>query len=120
MDEWKIIEGKCFKLSTNRNHLVHGYWTRHIFINGDDNNQPIVDHVDWVRVYMTGDPDLNARAVHKMGEAKTGQHRYDLGRIKRKMIQVVQQHNDLVKLREKIGAALPGESPPPTPAQESG
>lgn len=105
---WRKLAGECLTLSNNRNHLVHGQWIPKHVVGSDENNRPIVKRTKWARVYMTGDPDLNARAIHPTEEPKTGQHSYSLDRIRKKIEQTVKLAHDIDAFRKKLyGERLP-------------
>ena len=105
---WRKLASECLTLSNNRNHLVHGHWIPKYVVGSDEKERPIVKKIKWARVYMTGDPDLNARATHPTEEPKTGQHSYPLERIRRKIEQTVKLANDIDAFRKKLyGEGLP-------------
>jgi hypothetical protein len=68
--------------------------------------RPIVAKVDWVRLYMTGDPDLNIIATSAKGrrpaEERAGKHRYTLDRIRKKMISVVHLDQAIHELKKRL------------------
>lgn len=85
---WRTLSSKCLNLSNNRNHLVHGHWLPEVGVDGDEQGRPVVTRLEWFRIYMTGDPTLNKTAAMESGKPKTGQHRYSLERIRRKIKEV--------------------------------
>lgn len=91
------LTSRCLTLSNNRNHLVHGNWLPEIVVAADDQQRPYAKRIKWARVYKTGDPDLNAKATIESDEPKTGQHRYSIDRIQKKIEQVA-------SLAEELGA----------------
>ena len=104
---WRNLRGKCLTLSNNRNHLVHGHWLPEYLVSSDDEGRPIVTKIEWTRIYMTGDPDLNARAAMQSGKPKTGQHRYSLDRIREKANQVVALTEAVDAFKNKVFGAAP-------------
>ena len=90
---------------------MHGHWIPDVFVGEDETGNPVVSKIEWVRIYMTGDPDLNARAAQQSGQPKTGQHRYPLERIRRKIIQVTELDKAIDELKVKF-------SPEPSQLEE--
>lgn len=105
--KWRKLAEKCRTLSNNRNHLVHGFWFPKAVVGIDDEGLPVVKRVKWYRVYMTGDPELNARAAMQSGEPNTGQHRYSLERIRRKIDQVGALTEAIEAFKNKVFGATP-------------
>lgn len=108
--QWRKLAKNCLTLSNNRNHLVHGQWIPEYRVSGDALGRPVVTKIDWIRLYMTGDPDLNAKAAMQSGKPKTGQHRYSLERIRSKITQTVDLAHAIDAFRKKLfGDRLPAK-----------
>lgn len=105
--KWRKLASRCLTLSNNRNHLVHGYWIPKAVVGGDDEGRPIVKRIKWYRVYMTGDPELNARATTQTDEPRTGQHRYALERIRHKISQIATLTQDIDAFKNKVFGTAP-------------
>ena len=109
VDGWKPISSDILTLSNNRNHLVHGKWISEATVGADDIGRPVLTALDWIRVYMTGDPAVNVktRAAPAPTE-KPSPNRYDLERIKKKIAQTTELHGRLSTFMSKI------PEPPPS------
>lgn len=103
--EWKKIASKILAKSHNRNQLVHGSWKSEIFVGADEQNRPVVEQAEWVRLYMTRDPTHNRIASMdptRSPEKKAGANRYTIQRVKRKIGQVAEIREEIEALTAKI------------------
>lgn len=108
---WLELRESFLMLSNHRNNLVHGRWARDITIGFETPTRPIAIRIDWVRLYMTGDPEKNltkARTKQTTNKEKVGQHRYDLARILKRMNEVQNLDRELNAFRESLYPSLPG------------
>jgi hypothetical protein len=106
--QWRKLCDKCLKASNSRNHLVHGQWVPEYRVGADELNRPTVTKLEWRRVYMTGNPELNAQKAMQSGKPKTGGHQYSLERIRQNIEQVVALSHEINEFRTAIfGEALP-------------
>ena len=106
--QWRKLAKNFLTLSNNRNHLVHGQWIPEYRVSTDALGRPVVTKTDWISVYMTGDPELNAKAAMQSGKPRTGQHRYPLERIRGKITQTVDLAHAIDAFRKKLfGDRLP-------------